>query len=70
MRIRFNAGLTILLLSKQELQGKLHQPRICPHGCRCDDPEIWIVGYAANRVWLGELRSVEDVQKLRAELQA
>ena len=48
----------------------MNQPRIRP-GCRSrDDPEILIVGRAANRVWRSKLRPVEDVKELGPELKA
>lgn len=53
---------------KQEFQAKLHQPGIRSSRRTCYHPEVRIVCRAANRVRRRELRPVEDVEELRAEL--
>ena len=48
----------------------MNQPRICPRSRAGHDPEVLIVGCAANRVGRGKLSSIEDVEELRAKLEA
>jgi hypothetical protein len=48
----------------------LNQARIRPRGRAGDDSKILIVGRATDCIRGGELGSVEDVEKLRAELKA
>jgi hypothetical protein len=48
----------------------LNQARICPGSRAGYDPEVLIVGGAANRVWRGKLRSIEDIEELRSKLKA
>jgi hypothetical protein len=55
---------------KQELQAKLDQPRVGPRRCGCDHAEVDVVGGAADGVRGSKLCSVENVEELRAELQA
>jgi hypothetical protein len=55
---------------ENEFQTELNQARICPGSRAGYDPEVLVVGGAANRVGRGKLRSIEDVEEFRSKLKA
>ena|SRR6267143_2852283 len=55
---------------EDEFQAELNQARICPRSRAGYDPEVPIVGGAANGVGRSELSPIENVEELRSKLQA
>ena len=55
---------------EHEFQPELNQARVCPRSRTGYDPEVSIVGGAANGVGWSELSPVENVEELRSKLEA
>src|SRR6267142_7000710 len=55
---------------EDDFQSKLNQARICPGSRAGYNPEVLIVGRAADCIGRSELRSIEDVEELRSKLEA